>query len=91
MGKAKWLILGDVRDDCSKLGTVTESFQDFVSGIANDDADLGNAGIDHCFDSIEQDRLIGDRHELLRPSMGDRAKSGSCAASKNKSLHSREG
>ena len=89
--KAKWLILGDVRDGCSKLSTVTESFHDFVSGIANDDANLGDAGVDHRFDSIKQDRFISDRHQLLCPSMGNRAKSGSGAASKNKSLHSCEG
>ena len=91
MGETEWLILGDVRDGSPKLSAVAERLHDLFTGVTNDDANFGDTGVDHRFDPIEEDRLIGNRDKLLGPSVGDRAKSGSRAAGKNESLHSPEG
>ena len=56
-------------------------------GVADDDADLGDAGRDHGLDPVEQDRLVGDRHQLLGAGVGDRPQAGAGTAGEDQSLH----
>ena len=59
-------VLPEVRDLGAPAGAVADRGHDLVGGVADDDADLLDPGLDHVFDAVEEDRLVGDRHELLR-------------------------
>ena len=54
------------------------------AGVADDHADLGDAGGDHRLDPVEQDRLVGDRHQLLGAGVGDRAQPGAGSAGEDR-------
>ena len=49
-------------------------------GVADHDADVGDARVDHVFDGIEEHRLVGDRHQLLGAGVSDRAQARALAA-----------
>ncbi len=82
-------VLGDVGDVDTELGAVADGFPDLVGGVADDDPDLGDAGIGDGLQSVEEHGLVGDGHQLLGRCMGDRTQASARATGENKSLHSR--
>ena len=66
VGQPEGRVLRDVRDLRTPLGPVTERLHHLDAGVADDHTDLGDAGGDHRLDAVEQDRLVGHRHQLLR-------------------------
>ena len=46
-----------------------------------------DAGGDERLDAVEQDRLVGDRHQLLGAGVGERPQPRALAAAENQSLH----
>ena len=55
--------------------------------VADDDADVADAGVGDRLDAVEQHRLVGDRHELLGAGVGERPEPRALAAAENQSLH----
>ena len=82
-------LLGDVRDLRSEVAAVTEGSPDLRARGPRDHADLLDAGGDHRLDAVEQDRLVGDRNELFRSRVGDRAETGALASRQDQRLHRR--
>src|SRR4051794_37846825 len=79
-----------LRDECERRAealTLAQRGDDLCLGITDDHADLGDAGRDHRFDPVEQDRLVGHRNELLRTGVRDRAQPGAGTPGENESLH----
>ena len=87
VGEAERRVLGDVGDLGTPAGAVADRRADLGAGVTGDDADLGDARLDHVLDAVEQDRLVGDRHQLLGAGVGDRAQSGAGSAGEDESLH----
>ena len=83
-------VLADVRGADAQRRPVADGGHDLVRGVADDDADLGDAGVADGLEAVEQDRLVGDRHELLGRRVGDRAQPGAGAAGEDQCLHNRE-
>ena len=48
-----------------------------------------DAGLGHGLDPVEQDRLVGHRHQLLGAGVGDRPQAGAGAAGEDQALHGR--
>ena len=82
-------VLPEVGDLGAPAGAVADRGHDLVGGVADDDPDLLDPGLDHVFDAVEEDRLVGDRHELLRARVGDRPEPGAGAAGEDQTLHRR--
>ena len=87
VGKAERRVLRDECEPCTEAGAVAERRHHLGAGVADDHSDLGDAGGDHRLDPVEQDRLVGDRHQLLGAGVGDRAQPGTGSAGENESLH----
>ena len=83
---ASWRDVGDLD---APAGAVADRGHDLVGGVADDDADLLDARLDHVLDAVEEDRLVGDRHELLGAGVGDRPQPGAGAAGEDQALHRR--
>ena len=74
-------VLGDVGDRGAERGAVAGRLADLIAGLGRDhDADLGHARLDQRLDPVEEHGLVGDRHQLLRRGMRDRAQPRSRAA-----------
>ena len=84
-------VLVDVGDLDAELGAVADRGPDLVAGVADgdDDADLLDPGRGELLDAVEDDRLVRDRHELLRARVRDRAKPRAGAAGEDQALHPR--
>src|SRR5579862_2769120 len=87
VGEAAGLVLRDVRELDAELGTVAGRGSDLVAGLADDDADVLDAGRRELFDDVEEDRLVRDRDELLRARVRDRTKSRAGSAGEDQPLH----
>ncbi len=87
VGEAERLRLVDVGDAGAEALAVAHRGADLVAGLADDDADLGDAGGDDRLDAEEQDRLVGHRHELLGGGVGQRTQPRALAAGEDQSLH----
>ena len=85
--QAERLVLRDVRNAHTKLAAVAHRRHDLGAGVAHDDADFDNARSRHRLNSVEQNRLVGHRDQLLRAGMGDRAQPCAGAASENECFH----
>ena len=92
VGETERLVLHDPGDRHAELRSVTDVFADLVAGCRrDDDPDLLDPGGRHVLDPVEQDRLVGDGHQLLRAGVGDGAKPGSGTAAEDETLHGRQG
>ncbi len=80
-------ILGEVGHVDAEPGPIADRGSDFLAGVADDDADLADPGGRHVLDPVEQDRLVGDRDQLLGLGMGDRAQTSTRAAGEDEALH----
>ena len=81
-------VLVDVGDLDAELRAVADRGLDLVAGLADhDDPDVLDAGRGELLDAVEDDRLVGDRHELLGARVGDRAQPGAGAAGEDQALH----
>jgi len=60
---------------------------DLRARVADDDADLVDAGLGHLLDPVEQDRLVRHRDQLLGAGVRDRAEPGAGAAREDEALH----
>src|SRR5680860_1558503 len=79
--------LDDVGDLDPEARAVAGRAADLVAGLRrDDDPDLLDAGRGHRLDAVEQHRLVGDRHELLRRRVRDRAQAGALAARKDQTF-----
>ena len=87
MGQAERLVLGDVGDLDPEPRAVADRRLDLGAGVADDDADLGDAGRGHVLDAVEQDRLVCHRYQLLGAGVGDRAQARAGAAGEDEALH----
>ena len=66
-----------VADGCPHLG----------GGVADHDPDLFDPGVGDGLEAVEEDRLVGHRHQLLGPGVGDGAKAGPGPAREDERLH----
>ena len=80
-------VLADVGDLGAEGAAVADGRHHLVGGVADDHADLDDPGLDHGLDPVEQDRLVGHRHQLLGAGVGDRAEAGAGAAGQDQALH----
>ena len=49
----------------ARTRAVADGRADLGAGVADDDAEVVDAGGGHLLDSVEEDRLVGDGNELL--------------------------
>ena len=72
VGEPAGCVLVDVGDLDAEARSVTHRRPDLVAGLADldDDRDVFDAGRGELLDAVEDDRLVGDRHELLRARCG---------------------
>jgi len=81
------LVLGDVLDARAEARAVAHRLADLVPGLWRDhDPDLTHASVDERLDPVEQHGLVGDRHELFRRGMRDRAQPRARPAGQNQPL-----
>ena len=70
-----------------KRAAVAGGGADLVAGLGrDDDPDLLDPGLRHRLDPVEQDRLVGDRHELLGARVRDRPQPRALAAGQDQAL-----
>ena len=89
VGEPERRVLAEVGDLGAPPRAVADRGHDLVGGVADDDADLLDPGLDHVLDAVEEDRLVGHRHELLGAGVGDRPEPGAGAAGEDETLHRR--
>ena len=70
MGEAEGRGLRHIGDGCPEVRAIADRRLHLIGGVADDDADLGDPGRDELLDRVEEDRLVGDRHELLGSGRG---------------------
>ena len=87
VGEAERGVLGDVGDLGPEPAAVAERLAHLRSGVAGDHADLGDPGVDHGLDAVEEDRRVGDGDELLGPRVGDRPQPRAGATGQDEGLH----
>ena len=81
-------VLDDVGDAHAEARAVAGGGADLVSGLrGDDDPDVLDPGRGDRLDAVEEDRLVGDRHELLGAGVGDRPQAGAPAAREDQALH----
>jgi hypothetical protein len=59
--------------------------------IADDDADVGDAGGDQLLDTVEEHRLVRDRHELLGAGIGERSQPAALATGRDQAFERSSG
>ncbi len=91
VGQAERLVLRDVGDLGAEVRAVADGLTHLGPGLAGDDADVGDAGLDHVLDAVEEDGLVGDRHQLLGARVRNGAQACARAAGKNQALHKANG
>src|ERR671919_1915075 len=87
VSQPQWLVLPDVGDVDAPAGSVANRRHDLVAGGADDDADLLDARLDHVLDAVEEDRLVGDGHELLGARVGDGPETAAGAPGEDETFH----
>ena len=65
VGQAERRLLLDVGDADAPARPVPAGLPDLVPGVADDDADVADAGVAEGLDPVEEDRLVRDRDELF--------------------------
>ena len=55
--------------------------------VADDDADVADAGGDERLEPVEEHRLVGDRDQLLGARVGDGTEARALAAAQNQAFH----
>ena len=63
----------NIESACSAAYGLASRILDLLPGVADDDPDVIDTGLAHRLNGMEQDRAIGDRHELLGAGMRDRS------------------
>ena len=71
----------------AELGAVADGRHHLGRRVPDDEADIGDAGVGDGLQPVEQDRLVGHRHELLRRGIGDRPQPGTGTACQDECLH----
>jgi len=71
VGEAERRLLGQVRDHETEPAAVADRRLDLRPGVADDDADLDDAGGAHGIECVEEHRLVGHRDQLLGGGMRD--------------------
>ena len=80
--------LQDIGNARAKLRPVADGLPDLVAGFRrDDDPDLFDARLDEVLDGVEQHRLVGHRHELLRAGIGQRPQARAFAAGEDQTFH----
>ncbi len=87
--QAEGLFLGEVGDAGAEARAVAHGRTDLLGGVADDDADVGDAHRDQGFDAVEEHRLVGDGDELLGGGVGDGPQPAAGASGEDKCLHER--
>ena len=87
VGQAQRLRLGEVGDLEAPGRTVADRGPHLRRGVADDDADLLDAGVGDGLEAVEEDRLVGHRHQLLGPGVGDGPQPGAGPACEYERLH----
>ena len=80
-------VLLDVRDSGAQRRSIADRGANLRLRVADDDADLGDAGADERLEPVVQHRLVGDRDELFGAGVGDGAETRAFAAAQNQALH----
>lgn len=65
MRKPQWCVLSDILNPESPNASVPDRRPDFVLRVADDHPDILDPGSCQCLESVEEDRFVGDRNELL--------------------------
>ena len=79
VGQAERRLLRDVGDRQPPGRAVPDRGPDLGRGVADHDADLFDPGVGDGLEAVEEDRLVGHRHQLLGPGVGDGAQPGARA------------
>ena len=87
MSEAERRRLAQVGHPQAEAGAVADRGFDFGVRVADDDADLVDAGLVHRLEAVEKDGLVGDRDELLGGGVGDRSQSGAGTAAEDEPFH----
>ena len=85
LGDAEQLIGQGYRRN--NAGEYTEAEEFFRPELLDDDADLGDARVGDGLETVEENRLVGDRHQLLGRCVGDGAQTGARPTGEYESLH----
>src|SRR5713101_6647216 len=80
-------VLGYVGDLETPSRPVADRNHHLVGGVAHDDPDVLYPRLCHRLQAIEEDRLVGHRHQLLGAGVGDRAKAGAGTAGQDERFH----
>jgi len=71
----------------AELRTVADGRHNLGTGVADDDADVLDAGAAHRLDAVEEDRLVRDRDELFGTRVGDGPQARTGTAGQDEALH----
>ena len=83
VGQAQRRLLGDVGDLDAPAGAVADGLLDLGGGIADDDADVGDAGVAQRFDAVEEHGFVGHGNQLFGAGVGDGPQAAAGAAAKD--------
>ena len=83
MGEAERRVLLDVGDARVKARAVADRRLHFLRRVAHDDGDVLDAGVADGLDAVEEDRLVGDGHQLLGAGVRDGAQASAASAGEN--------
>ena len=87
MCKPQRRVLGDVGDLDPKLRAITNCCTDLFARLANNDANFLDPCLGHGLDAVKQNRLVGNRHQLLGAGVGDGPEARSRTARQDEALH----
>src|SRR5262249_31096547 len=79
--------LFDVRDGDAEPAAVADSVLDLLAGVPDHDADLADPGGSKRFDTIEENRFVRDRNELLGRRERDGPEARATASGEDQSFH----
>lgn len=89
MGDAERGVLLDIGKASAEGRTIAHSLADLFSGIADDDADVGDAGFHEVANREVEDGRVRNRHELFRARVSKGAKPAALPAGEDQAFHSR--
>src|SRR5574341_219894 len=76
-------LLWNVSNFRVEVRTIAHCGANLVTCIANDNADVSDAGLDEVFDRVEEDGLVREGNELFRAGVGEGAHSRSFASAQD--------
>ena len=91
VGQAQRGLLLDVGHADAELGAVADGRLDLGRGVADDDADVGDARVADRLEAVEQHRLVGHRHQLLGGGVRDGPQPRACTTGQDQCLHGARG